>query len=194
MSIHLRSHSGNLGPHVLAPDLSPVEEEALFWSKAVDLRPRFAFERLQYLDEMTPEQRSGAMKRVKLRDGPLEMLVRRSLSKRGLKYRCNVRGLPGSPDVVFTRRRVAVFVDGDFWHGWRFADWRHKLSEKWETKIEDNRRRDSRNRRLLRQQRWKVIRLWEHQIQRNPKACLRKITKFIDAQSRSGKPVRNNGN
>ena len=59
------------------------------------------------------------MKRVKLRDGSLEMLVRRELTARGLRYRCGVRKLPGSPDIVFGKRRVAVFVDGDFWHGWR---------------------------------------------------------------------------
>lgn len=111
---------------------------------------------------MTPEQRSRAMKRVKLRNGPLEMLVRRCLTNRGLKYRCNVRSLPGSPDIVFTRQRVAVFVDGDFWHGWRLPAWEHKLSSFWRDKLRANRARDLRNFRRLRSRGWRVVRIWQH--------------------------------
>ena len=62
---------------------------------------------------------------------------------------------------------MAVFIDGDFWHGFRFEAWRDKLSEKWEAKIEANRKRDERNFRRLRREGWKVLRLWEHQVQRD---------------------------
>jgi DNA mismatch endonuclease (patch repair protein) len=111
---------------------------------------------------MTPEQRSRAMKRVKLRNGPLEMVVRRCLTNRGLRYRCNVRSLPGSPDIVFARQRVAVFVDGDFWHGWRLPAWEHKLSSFWRDKLRANRERDLRNFRRLRSRGWRVVRIWQH--------------------------------
>src|ERR1700693_3986285 len=132
---------------------------------------------------MSPETRSRVMARIRGKDTGPELLIAGGLAQNGLEWESHARDLPGRPDFVFRLVRLAVFVDGDFWHGWRFAHWRHKLSEKWEIKIEGNRRRDSRNRRLLRQQGWKVIRLWEHQVERNPKACLRKITKFIDAQT-----------
>jgi DNA mismatch endonuclease Vsr len=63
-------------------------------------------------DHMSPEQRSRAMKRVKLKDGPLEELVQRELMSRGLRFKRHVRTLPGSPDIVFPADKLAVFVDG----------------------------------------------------------------------------------
>jgi DNA mismatch endonuclease (patch repair protein) len=122
------------------------------------------------------------MAQIRGRNTGPELLLASALTAQGLKWESHARDLPGRPDFVFRLAKLAIFVDGDFWHGWRFDEWRHKLSEKWETKIEGNRRRDSRNRRMLRRQGWKIIRLWEHQIERNPKASLRKITKSIDAQ------------
>lgn len=71
--------------------------------------------------------------------------------------------------------QVAVFVDGDFWHGWRFDTWRDKLSEKWEAKIAATRRRDSRNRKQLRDMGWQVVRVWEHQIEKDTRRCIRRI-------------------
>ena len=58
------------------------------------------------------------MKRVKLKNGSLEKLVQRELRSKGLRFGCHSRNLPGRPDIVFYREQVAVFVDGDFWHGW----------------------------------------------------------------------------
>jgi len=66
--------------------------------------------------------------------------------------------------MVFRQEKVAVFIDGDFWHGWRFPLWKDKLSESWEEKIGRNRERDKKNHDRLRRLGWKVIRLWEHQI------------------------------
>ena len=93
----------------------------------------------------------------------------------GLTWESHVGELPGRPDFVFRADRVAVFVDGDFWHGWRFPLWREKLSDKWEDKIEATRRRDARNRRRLRRMGWKVVRIWEHQIDRSREDCLMRI-------------------
>ena len=120
-------------------------------------------------DHMTPEQRSRAMKRVKLKNGSVETLVQRDLRARGLRFRCHDRSLPGSPDIVFPRRRVAVFVDGDFWHGWRLPAWEHKLSKFWRDKLHANRARDQRNFRRLRTNGWKVIRIWQHELVRKDK-------------------------
>jgi DNA mismatch endonuclease (patch repair protein) len=107
------------------------------------------------------------MKRVKLKNGTLEMLVRRELFARGLRYRCHVRELPGTPDIVFSKQKIAVFVDGDFWHGWRLPSWDHKLKQFWRDKLYGNRLRDVRNFRRLRAHGWCVIRLWQHEVLKN---------------------------
>ncbi|MFN2454863.1 MAG: hypothetical protein ABR577_11650 [Pyrinomonadaceae bacterium] len=78
-------------------------------------------------DHLTPEQRLRAMSNVKLKDGSLEMIVRSELHKRGYRFRKHVKSLPGSPDAVFPKEQIAVFIDGDFWHGYRFPAWEHKL-------------------------------------------------------------------
>ena len=127
-------------------------------------------------DHLTPEKRSLAMKSVKLKNGPLEMAVQKELHKKGLRFQINVRQLPGSPDIVFKSERVAIFIDGDFWHGWRFPVWEKKLSSFWRNKISTNRKRDQRNSRILRSGGWKVIRIWEHQLKRNIDDCIRRIT------------------
>ena len=78
-----------------------------------------------------------------------------------------MRALPGTPDVVFPRQRVAVFVDGDFWHGYRLPAWEQGLKPYWREKIRRNRRRDRRNVARLRKLGWTVIRVWEHDVQRD---------------------------
>lgn len=132
-------------------------------------------------DIMSPEKRSALMSRIKGRDTGPEKAMAAAFSSRGLMWEEHARDLPGRPDFVFREAKVAVFVDGDFWHGWRFSQWRDKLSEKWEAKIDANRRRDTRNRRCLRKQGWRVVRLWEHQVERSPSACLARVLREIDA-------------
>src|SRR5262249_9005086 len=94
---------------------------------------------------------------------------------RGIAFQRHAKALPGRPDFIFPGARLAVFVDGDFWHGWRFPLWQHKLSSKWAAKIASNRARDKRNFRQLRRSCWLVLRLWEHQIERSPEDCANRI-------------------
>jgi DNA mismatch endonuclease (patch repair protein) len=122
------------------------------------------------------------MARIKGRDTSPELQLSKMLKRARRRFETHVRELPGRPDFVFRRARVAVFVDGDFWHGWKFESWRLKLSEKWETKIKSNMTRDARNRAKLRRSGWTVIRIWEHQIKRNPDACLHRILAILDAR------------
>jgi DNA mismatch endonuclease (patch repair protein) len=124
---------------------------------------------------MSAEKRSAVMARIKGRDTGPERTVAALLTDAGVTFECHARDLPGRPDFVVRDARVAVLVDGDFWHGWRFPAWRDKLSPGWEAKIEANRRRDVRNMRRLRHQGWIVVRLWEHQVRRNPEQCLRRV-------------------
>jgi DNA mismatch endonuclease (patch repair protein) len=130
-------------------------------------------------DHMTPAQRSHAMKCVKLRGGPLELLVQRELRSLGFRFQRNCKTLHGSPDIVFPRQKVVIFIDGDFWHGWRLPVWEHTLSEFWRLKLYTNRRRDQRNFRRLRAADWKVIRLWEHEIRSDTGRCIARILKVL---------------
>jgi len=126
-------------------------------------------------DNLTPEQRSFCMSRIKGKDTGLEMRVRSALHRRGLRFRKHVKDLPGKPDVVFRKARVAVFVDGDFWHGYRFPSWEDKVSDFWKKKINRNRERDASNHRKLRQMEWTVIRLWQHEVEADFDACIDRI-------------------
>lgn len=98
-----------------------------------------------------------------------EMRLRRSIRKRGLRFETNVSSLPGCPDLVFAREKVAVFADGDFWHGRRLAKRLGTLarghnSDYWIGKIRSNVNRDRRVRRQLEALGWRVIRVWESEI------------------------------
>jgi DNA mismatch endonuclease, patch repair protein len=94
--------------------------------------------------------------------GP-ELALRRELHRRGLRYRVNVRKLPGRPDIVLTRARIAVQVDGCFWHGCPdHAVAPRSNAEWWSEKLARNRARDARSDAALRAQGWLVVRVWEH--------------------------------
>lgn len=129
---------------------------------------------------MSEETRSRVMSRIRGKDTGPELAIAAQLAEFGLEWESHSRDLPGTPDFVFRGERVVVFVDGDFWHGWRFPQWCDKLSEKWEAKIEGNRRRDARNHRNLRRMGWRVVRIWEHQIKNNLALCVRRIIEAIE--------------
>lgn len=131
-------------------------------------------------DNLTPEQRRRTMAAIKGRDTSLELTLHKRIQDRRWRCQRNVRALPGKPDFVFARARLAVFVDGDFWHGWRFPTWRSKLSPYWQSKIERNRRRDRVNTRRLRRAGWRVIRVWGHQIARDLDGVVHRISQALD--------------
>lgn len=136
--------------------------------------------RLHRGDIMSAEKRSALMARIKGRDTAPEKQMELMLKRSRLRFDTHARDLPGRPDFVFRRARVAVFVDGDFWHGWRFPSWRLKLSETWEAKIAANRKRDARNHARLRRSGWTVIRIWEHQLDRDATLCLRRVLSAVN--------------
>lgn len=127
------------------------------------------------MDNLTRDQRSFCMSRVRSRDTGIEVLVRSELHRRGMRFRKHCGSLPGRPDVVFSRARVAVFVDGDFWHGYRFPAWRERLSDHWAAKIEANRARDRRTIQRLRRSGWRVVRIWQHEVEANVPACIDRV-------------------
>jgi DNA mismatch endonuclease (patch repair protein) len=135
------------------------------------------------VDNLTPEQRSFTMSRIRGQDTGPELTIRRIVHSRGLRFRKHGKDLPGRPDLVFATARVAVFVDGDFWHGWQFPRWRNKMSSYWKKKIDGNRRRDRNNFRRLRAGGWLVIRIWEHEVKNDPESCADRIELAVRARS-----------
>lgn len=140
-------------------------------------------------DNKTREQRSWNMSRIRGMNTSPERVIRKLAYSRGLRYRTHIMSLPGRPDMVFTAAKVVVFIDGDFWHGWRFPSWRGRLSPFWQAKIDRNRRRDRLNFARLRRAGWTVVRIWEHEVKRDPVACVRRIEDVlgtISVRSRGG--------
>ncbi len=116
-----------------------------------------------------------------------ERLLRSELWRAGCRFRKNVKNLPGKPDIAFTRAKLAVFCDGDFWHGRDWQARRAKLERGsnptyWVKKIERNMERDSEVTRLLMDAGWTVIRVWESDIIANPRDVARVITYELDAR------------
>lgn len=125
------------------------------------------------------------MARVRSRDTGPERLVRSALHRRGLRFRKHLAELPGSPDVVFSAARVAVFIDGDFWHGYRFPVWKAALPRFWQQKIALNRARDTRNFRRLRGMGWTVIRVWQHASRNDIKSVVDRIARAVAGKTGS---------
>lgn len=130
-------------------------------------------------DNLTPAQRSYAMSRVKNRDTAPEVKVRSALHRRGLRFTKHVRSLPGTPDIVFSKTRVAVFIDGDFWHGFQFRRWENKLTPYWQAKIARNRQRDARTFRALRAMGWRAVRVWTHSVNKDLDGVVARIERLV---------------
>jgi DNA mismatch endonuclease (patch repair protein) len=119
--------------------------------------------------------KSEQMSRVRTKHTKSEMLLRRALWSLGLRYRLHP-SLPGKPDCVFVRKRVAIFVDGCFWHGCpiHYIPPR-KNAEFWKSKIEKNLLRDMKVNAELEASGWNVLRFWEHEIDADVENCVRRI-------------------
>jgi DNA mismatch endonuclease (patch repair protein) len=117
-------------------------------------------------DSLTSEQRSERMRCVRRNDTALEVLVRKELHRRGLRYRLGGCGLPGRPDIVFPRRRAVVFVHGCFWHAHDCRLGRRPTSNAafWEQKAFANKARDARKEAELRSLGWRVFVVWQCEL------------------------------
>ena len=136
-------------------------------------------DRPYYGDNLTAEQRSRTMRAIRSRDTAPERALRKALTKLGVTgYRIDVTSLPGRPDLSFGRRQLAVFVDGGYWHG-RPDRLRPGRSEYWDTKIQRNVERDRKNETVLRERGWKVVRLWDDEIMKDPDAAATRIARRL---------------
>ena len=136
------------------------------------------------MDKLMPEQRKKNMRSIKGKDTSIEMILRKALWKKGYHYRKNYRNLPGTPDIALTKYKIAIFCDGEFFHG---KDWeilkprleRGKNSDFLVTKISRNRERDEEINKKLLFMGWIVIRFWGMDIKKNTDEYIRVIEETI---------------
>jgi len=136
-------------------------------------------------DQLSVEQRSRLMARVRTRDTAPELALRRALWAAGIRGWRLHRPLPGRPDLAFGNARLAVFVDGAFWHG--HPDYyRGQSGEFWDRKIARNRERDERVDRELAELGWRVLRRWDFEVERDPTGCVRRVSATLAGSVRGG--------
>lgn len=134
------------------------------------------------MDNHTPEQRRRNMQAVKNKDSKIEVMLRKELWNRGLRYQKNSTKVYGKPDIVFIGKKVAVFCDSEFWHGY---DWKNKKNEIkskrefWIPKIERNMQRDIEVTEKLQSENWIVLRFWGNEIKKNLTECADTIERTI---------------
>jgi len=134
------------------------------------------------MDTLTKEQRSWNMSRIRGRDTAIEVRLRSALHRLGFRFRKNVRGLPGTPDIVLPKYRTVVFVHGCFWH--RHANCKRATMPKsrvafWRKKFERNIVNDRQHLRDLRKAGWRVVTVWECQILKNLDTVAERIRKRL---------------
>jgi DNA mismatch endonuclease (patch repair protein) len=131
------------------------------------------------MDIFTPEKRSEIMRGIPNKNTKPELLMRKTLHALGLRYRLHDRKLPGTPDIIFRKNKVAVFVDGDWWHGRNYETDSNKYPPLWQEKIKANMARDVKVNEQLESAGWKVFRVWQKDLQKEPVKHARYIYEYI---------------
>jgi len=150
------------------------------------INKRASYKGLSPASEQSSAAGKGASKKSNTRP---EILLRKAMWKAGLRYIKNVEELPGKPDIVFRGAHLAIFCDGDFWHGKNWASRKKKLkrgsnADYWISKIESNIKRDKNNTQQLKQQGWTVLRFWESDIYNKIDQIVSSIIKMIYYQDK----------
>lgn len=139
---------------------------------------------MRKVDNLSPEQRRKNMQHIRSKNTKIEELLRKALWKRGYRYRKNYALLPGKPDIVLTKYRIAIFCDGEFFHGkdWEILQPRLEKSNNnkyWMSKIAKNRERDDEVNKKLLFMGWTVIRFWGKDIRKDVDECVHVIEEAI---------------
>lgn len=119
------------------------------------------------------------MSRVRGKNTSVEKIVFKHLNREGIYFQKHYKRAPGSPDIAIPRKKLCVFIDGDFWHGRRIKQTYRKLTPFWRDKILTNIERDKRNKRELRKSGWKILRIWESDLKKNSEKTLGKVVDFL---------------
>lgn len=131
----------------------------------------------------TSPEISKRMAHVKTKKNSAEVMLAKSLWHRGYRYRLNYKALPGSPDIALTKYRIAIFIDGEFWHGKDFEQRKTKLKNNkdyWIEKIQENINRDIRDDKLLKQMDWYPIHFWSNDVIKYCNQCVEEVICLID--------------
>jgi DNA mismatch endonuclease (patch repair protein) len=131
-------------------------------------------------DIFTKGKRSEIMSKIKGKNTGIEKLGRKMLKKTSIKGFSSGDKVFGKPDIIFENKKVAIFLDGKFWHGYRFDDWKSKIPEFWRLKISKNISRDKKVNRKLRNDGWKVLRFWDIKIKKQPNKFVDRIKKVLN--------------
>lgn len=136
------------------------------------------------MDRLSKEQRRKNMQHIKSKDTSIEIALRKALWNKGYRYRKNFAALPGKPDIVLTKYKIAIFCDSEFFHGkdWEVLKARLQTGdngEYWTKKISCNRERDDKVNKKLLFMGWTVIRFWGEDILKKPEECIRVIEECI---------------
>ena len=118
------------------------------------------------------------MSRIRGTNTKIDLAMRDMLGSMGYKYEMYPK-MFGNPDFILSRKRIAIFCDGDFWHGYKYHEKKRPAKKFWREKIERNMARDVTVSRRLRREGWSVLRFWEHDIEKDPEKCRRKILRKI---------------
>ncbi len=120
------------------------------------------------------------MSKIRSSNTKIELAVFKRLKKRGIYFQKHYKKAPGTPDIALPRKKKAVFIDGDFWHGNNFETLRNKISgEYWLNKIENNISRDIKVNAILKENGWSILRVWETEINNQIDCTMDKIYKFL---------------
>lgn len=131
----------------------------------------------------TTEATRKRMSKVHLKGGKAEVLLAKRLWHEGIHYFKNYKKLPGSPDIAITKYKIAIFVDGEFWHGYNWENQKLRLKrnrEYWIKKIEENMQRDKKDDELLRKMNWTPVHFWEKTVLKNTDYCVELIKYYIE--------------
>ena len=134
------------------------------------------------MDNLTSEQRHKVMSHVRSSNTKPEIMLRKALWHKGIRYRKNYKELIGKPDIVITRCKIAIFVDGDFWHGKNMDAIEKRIQSHrtyWLPKIRRNRERDAEVNDALTEQGWIVLRFWESDIKKQLEQCVAQILEYV---------------
>ena len=142
------------------------------------------------MDNLTVEQRHKNMSHIRSKDTSIEMILRKALWHRGIRYRKNYKELPGTPDIAITKYRIAIFCDSEFFHGKDWEELKMRLengnnSTYWLRKIKRNMERDVENEKELRYLDWTVLRFWGKDIIKHTDECVRVVEETVFDQRAS---------
>lgn len=132
----------------------------------------------------TTQEISNRMKAMSHKKSKVESVLAKALWHKGYRYRLNYKKLPGTPDIALTKYKIAIFVDGEFWHGKDFDKTKNRIKNNknyWIEKIEENIQRDLKNDKLLRQMEWIPLHFWSDEVIKYTNYCIEEVESVVQS-------------